>query len=68
MNDAILDKPTVGELIEFLKKHAQSEWPIRIEDADTSWEIHKIRICFRDGKLWLYGEYPEMGPEDGPHV
>ena len=63
---SILDQPTVGELIDFLKQHAQPDWPIRIEDADTNWEISKIHFCFENGKLWMTGDYTEMGPGEGP--
>jgi hypothetical protein len=66
MKEAVLDKPTVKELIEFLKEHCPQDVPIRIEDADTNWEIHKIHINFANGKIWLSGQYQEMGPDDGP--
>ena len=59
MIETVLDKPVVKDLIEALKSFDPSS-PLRIEDADTGWEIHKIHINFREGKIWLCGEYHEM--------
>ena len=60
MSKILLDNPTIKDLIEALKQFDDST-PIRIEDADTEWEIDKIHIKFEEGKVWLFGEYYEMG-------
>lgn len=60
MDEKILDKPTVGDLVAFLSTLPQ-DMPIIIEDADTNWTIDKIHITRgKDGPISMWGSYPEM--------
>lgn len=54
-----IERPTVGEFIEFLEKFPR-DLPLRIEDADTLWTIETIHASVEKEKLWIFGEYPEM--------
>ena len=59
MDIAKLDKPKIKDLVSLLLTFDQ-EKQIRIEDADTNWEIHIIRFLEREEKIFMYGTYSEM--------
>jgi hypothetical protein len=59
MTDKVLNGPTVLQLVSALAEFHPNT-PLRIEDADTGWPIHKIHIEEGDGVVWLSGEYHEM--------
>ena len=63
MNDIILDKPKVKELVKRLLTLDQN-MPIRLEDADTCWTIEKIHLEVYNSKLFLSGRYGEMKDEN----
>lgn len=60
-----LYKPTVKEMIFFLQSLPQ-ELPIRIEDADTNWNILKIHFEIYHGRVVMFGKYEEM--QDEPEI
>lgn len=55
-----LDNPKVKDLVALLLKLDQ-EKDIRIEDADTNWEISIIHFSEQENKIFMSGEYYEMG-------
>lgn len=58
----ILDKPTVGDMIKFLQSLDQS-LQIRMDDADTGWNISCIHFEIYYGRVRMSGRYEEMGDE-----
>ena len=59
MKETVLNGPTVQQMIDHLSQYPMDA-PLRIEDADTYWTIHKIHISQGGGVVWLKGEYTEM--------
>lgn len=62
MDNFTLENPKVKDLVAVLLKLDQ-EKPIRIEDADTNWEISIFHFCESDGKIFMAGDYSEMGED-----
>lgn len=69
--DAEIERPTIGQFIEFLKRFPV-DLPLRIIDADTDWIIdiiHAQNYRKRFGKIidtgtvYLSGDYGEMDDE-----
>lgn len=57
-----LDKPTVRDMIKFLNSLDQS-LPIRMNDADTGWNISIIHFEMYYGRVRMSGIYEEMADE-----
>lgn len=62
--EKVIIKPSVGKFIELLEKFNKN-MPLRINDADTGWEISIIHYNIIDEKLFLSGKYIEMGEDNG---
>jgi len=57
--EIVLRKPTVADIIKLLSS-LPGDAPLRIEDADTYWEISVIHVKVTDGVVWMSGQYHEM--------
>lgn len=44
---------TVGELADELAKHPR-EAKVKLEDADTNWEVPEFAVVMSEGELWFY--------------
>lgn len=62
MPEIILTKPKIKDLIKALLEFGEDK-DIRIDDADTGWNIYIIHIEEYQGTVRLYGRYDEMGDE-----
>ena len=59
MENIKLEKPKVKDLVAVLLNFDQ-EKDIRIEDADTNWEISIIHFFESEEKIFMGGSYSEM--------